>query len=1249
MAKISNKSVYVPKQELSLKDYFVITDSENFKRTKTVESKIVLNFINKSNGNSNSIFTFSNVQNDDFNLTTPGYFFSKDNQVDPELATKLYFNFRNLFGDNVFEIFTAIVNSGIVVIKMVNTNDYTNYLYIQPSDIVLHEEYFEFDVSLINELSKGIFEDKDSYVLHFELFGGQVSDDSKLDRAEYTGTATTLDEKINSTKQYLENRADDFEYQVEQVLLPQKADQLTTYTKIEVNNLDAALVAALKDGVNPSGDTLQKLYNLIQGVAAEIQVNTIAERNALNVDQGDNVFVVDDGDGKWALYKATTTGVNANYVKLSDPDLLNALMSSSQIKIAYESNPDTNAFTNALLAKLSAVDQNVSILEKQNWNSKLDRGGYTGTAKDLDDKINLINLPDEVTKDGIVTINGLNISIGQNEFNWRINTVEFTNTPAFTATLDPSPNNFFRSDLLQGNNIGQYSIKKGIEGEFSSTAPEADVNHIALRVINIQGSNVAAPVPLPDFNALYFKRFKQTFKTSQAVFDINPNEDDYNIIFTNTAQSVVKIYPNGSFGKFIKNNSTHPLKSIGTGNVIVQAEPGVILRAPNGLVLNKNQQCYLIKDDTNEWTLINPVADLTEYIDGTREDVMTRIDDAFESIDQVDAKINNYFKGVYLTEAALMAALPTANIGDYAQVNQVGADDVVNYNWDNEENVWVKNAVAGSGATNTDQLPEGSTNLYFTVSRFLANLTYANIIAALGFTPSTAPNNAQKNSDITKAEIEAKLTGEITSHTHPNTGGDMTTNTPQSVSAVKTFLNGMLGLRNVANTFTSFLANSNTASRTYTLQNRNGTLADLSDIAAVNTNKMDVPTGGLLNYLPKFLTATTQGRSRVVDNGTYVGIDTVVAPTKDITLGYQGNREIGIEVSDSSTVGRDLTISAGKTINYQLSAEFLSLNTLIASYYGLAVAPNGDVYATTGIKIYKRTGGVGSFVDIAQINRSWYGIAAAPNGDIFAVVYGGDIYKQASGSSIFVSLSQGNRNWYGITVAPNGDVYATVQNGDIYKQTAGVGNFLALAQVTRNWTGIAAAPNGDIFAVVYGGDIYKQTGGIGNFVGIGTVSRGWYGITVAPNGNLYANAEPGYTYIQINSTGALIQCTSLFLGNRCLASDSTSSIYLGANSSSIYFLNNNALGVSNLDGGTLKHVAGTGKGTGKSRYQIATGQKTTSGTDMQVETVRIEVDETGAVLLLTDKIYADNAAAISGGERQRTIYWTPTGEMRIVI
>jgi hypothetical protein len=36
-----------------------------------------------------------------------------------------------------------------------------------------------------------------------------------------------------------------------------------------------------------------------------------------------------------------------------------------------------------------------------------------------------------------------------------------------------------------------------------------------------------------------------------------------------------------------------------------------------------------------------------------------------------------------------------------------------------------------------------------------------------------APSNAQKNSDITKAEIEAKLTGEISTHTHAGGGGGL--------------------------------------------------------------------------------------------------------------------------------------------------------------------------------------------------------------------------------------------------------------------------------------------------------------------------------------------------------------------------------------------------------------------------------------------------------------------------------------------
>src|SRR3990172_6521441 len=54
-------------------------------------------------------------------------------------------------------------------------------------------------------------------------------------------------------------------------------------------------------------------------------------------------------------------------------------------------------------------------------------------------------------------------------------------------------------------------------------------------------------------------------------------------------------------------------------------------------------------------------------------------------------------------------------------------------------------------------------------------------------TSQHAPSNAQANADITKAEIEAKLTGEISSHTHAGGGGGQSLvkkNTHQNAVAV---------------------------------------------------------------------------------------------------------------------------------------------------------------------------------------------------------------------------------------------------------------------------------------------------------------------------------------------------------------------------------------------------------------------------------------------------------------------------------
>jgi hypothetical protein len=70
---------------------------------------------------------------------------------------------------------------------------------------------------------------------------------------------------------------------------------------------------------------------------------------------GDMVFVVDDGDSQWAQYKVTGIGPVV-FTKIMDQDVLINAIDGPGIKSAYESNADTNAFTDALLTKLNTTD-----------------------------------------------------------------------------------------------------------------------------------------------------------------------------------------------------------------------------------------------------------------------------------------------------------------------------------------------------------------------------------------------------------------------------------------------------------------------------------------------------------------------------------------------------------------------------------------------------------------------------------------------------------------------------------------------------------------------------------------------------------------------------------------------------------------------------------------------------------------------------------------------------------------------------
>jgi hypothetical protein len=111
-----------------------------------------------------------------------------------------------------------------------------------------------------------------------------------------------------------------------------------------------------------------EVNNLISGADHARSVADTAGRELLtDLNVGDRVFVADDGDGKWAIYLVTAItdgqGTSSTYEKIADEDLFSNAISADAVKAAYESNTDTNAYTDAEKATVGhiSVSQEVDL------------------------------------------------------------------------------------------------------------------------------------------------------------------------------------------------------------------------------------------------------------------------------------------------------------------------------------------------------------------------------------------------------------------------------------------------------------------------------------------------------------------------------------------------------------------------------------------------------------------------------------------------------------------------------------------------------------------------------------------------------------------------------------------------------------------------------------------------------------------------------------------------------------------------
>lgn len=135
---------------------------------------------------------------------------------------------------------------------------------------------------------------------------------------------------------------------------------------------------------------------------------------------------------------------------------------------------------------------------------KVDRGGYDGTAQELDDRVAAIENPDRVLKFGNISLDGLDMSIEANAFAWVLNKLSFLTPGAYAKTITAATDGMFRNDILVGTDSGSYEIIKGDEaatGEAitEKAAPEGTikVGFVLLFGNTVLGSGTAPSIEKP--------------------------------------------------------------------------------------------------------------------------------------------------------------------------------------------------------------------------------------------------------------------------------------------------------------------------------------------------------------------------------------------------------------------------------------------------------------------------------------------------------------------------------------------------------------------------------------------------------------------------------------------------------------------------------------------------------------------------------------------------------------------------------
>ena len=152
-----------------------------------------------------------------------------------------------------------------------------------------------------------------------------------------------------------------------------------------------------------------------------------------------------------------------------------------------------------------------------------------------------------------------------------------------------------------------------------------------------------------------------------------------------------------------------------TDSVVSANTPEFKIKIPFGVMLNMTG-VSTVNGQTGDVVL--NAADVGADALGSAEAVETLLQPQIDNLSNTKLDAVDYvqhFRGLFSSLVALTTALPTALDGDYAHIDSGAGFDRMVAIWDNDDNAWLTKDV--NVAANTDEMPEGATNLYFKSDR----------------------------------------------------------------------------------------------------------------------------------------------------------------------------------------------------------------------------------------------------------------------------------------------------------------------------------------------------------------------------------------------------------------------------------------------------------------------------------------------------------------------------------------------------